>query len=297
MARVALIVNPYATEVTPGRIAAVTAALERRCELVSWQTEYRGHASELAAQAVDAVDALVIFAGDGTYNEAINGAGGQMPFGFVPGGGASVFPRALGLPRDPVQAALRAIEALDQGRSTSVTLGRINGRRFCFSAGIGFDAEVVRRVDRRGRDRNGRRAGASAYFGSAFATLRESRFSIAPQLEIEGFGRAALIVVVNGRPYTYAGRVPVQLTAAADFHAGLDFIAPRSVAPRAVGSLMLGLFRGTLADDSRTLSGHDLDAFEVRCDRPLPAQADGEDLGDLTVARFESERDALVVLR
>ena len=62
---------------------------------------------ELAAAAVDDADALVVFAGDGTYNEAINGAGGRSPFGFVPGGGASVFPRALGLPRDPVKAAVR----------------------------------------------------------------------------------------------------------------------------------------------------------------------------------------------
>ena len=42
--------------------------------------------------------------------------------------------------------------------------------------------------------------------------------------------------------------------------------------------------------------GHDLDRIEVRCDRPLPLQADGEDLGDVEVATFEAERDALDVL-
>jgi diacylglycerol kinase family enzyme len=296
MPRVVLIVNPYSSEVTPGRTAAVSAALERCCELEIWETERRGHARELAAAAVGQADALVVFSGDGTYNEAINGAGGRIPFGFVPGGGASVFPRALGLPRDPVRAALRVMEALEQGRSTSITLGRINGRRFCFSAGIGFDAEVVRRVDRRGRDHNGRRPGPTRFLATAFETLLETRFRIAPQLEVDGFGRAALLVVVNGRPYTYAGRVPVQLTSRADFRAGLDFVAPRAIHPAAVGSLMLGLFRGTLGEDGRTLSGHDLDAFEVHCDRPLAAQADGEDLGDITEALFESERDALEVL-
>ena len=40
-------------------------------------------------------------------------------------------------------------------------------------------------------------------------------------------------------------------------------------------------------------SGSGLDAFEVRCDLPLPLQPDGEDLGDVTEARFESEPDAL----
>ncbi len=56
------------------------------------------------------------------------------------------------------------------------------------------------------------------------------------------------------------------------------------------------LFRGTLADDPGVLAGHDLDSFRVRCDRPLPLQADGEDLGDVTEAVFEAERDALAVL-
>ena len=38
-----------------------------------------------------------------------------------------------------------------------ISLGSVNGRRFCFSAGLGFDAEAVRRLDEwpgaDGRDR------------------------------------------------------------------------------------------------------------------------------------------------
>ena len=44
------------------------------------------------------------------------------------------------------------------------------------------------------------------------------------------------------------------------------------------------------------LYGHDLDRIEVVCDRPLPLQADGEDLGDVREAVFEAERDAIAVL-
>jgi hypothetical protein len=44
------------------------------------------------------------------------------------------------------------------------------------------------------------------------------------------------------------------------------------------------------------LSGHDLDRIHVACDRPLPLQADGEDLGDVTDAVFEAERSAITVL-
>ena len=42
--------------------------------------------------------------------------------------------------------------------------------------------------------------------------------------------------------------------------------------------------------------GHDLDRIVVRCDRPLPLQADGEDLGDVDKAVFEARRDAISVL-
>jgi diacylglycerol kinase family enzyme len=196
-----------------------------------------------------------------------------------------------------VKAALQVLDALDAGRTSAITLGRINGRRFCFSAGIGFDADIVRRIDRRGRDRDGRRAGASVFLMTALRTLWSTRMRIAPQLDVDGFGRAAMIVVVNGQPYTYAGRVPVRLTAEAQFSEGIDFVAPYEVTPRTVGPLALGLFRGTLGRAGPVLRAHDLDELEVRCDRPLAAQADGEDLGDLTHARFEAERGALAVLR
>ena len=44
------------------------------------------------------------------------------------------------------------------------------------------------------------------------------------------------------------------------------------------------------------LTGHDLDRIVVRCDEPLPLQADGEDLGDVDEAVFEAKRDAVSVL-
>jgi diacylglycerol kinase family enzyme len=297
MRRVVLIVNPYSTAVTRQRVGEVTAALARHAEVVVRQTERRGHATELAAQAVDEANALVVFSGDGTYNEAINGAAGKLPFGFVPGGGASVFPRALGLPRDPVAAAERAGTALESGRTSSISLGRVNGRRFCFSAGIGFDAEAVRRIDRRGRDGDGRRAGNAIFAATVIGVIVENRLRLKPTLTIEGHGRAASLLVNNGRPYTYAGPFAVTVAGDAEFEAGLDFVAAREVKPAWIPGLAFRGFRGKLAHDSRVLTGHNLDSFQVGCDRPMPLQADGEDLGDVTEASFEAERDALQILR
>jgi diacylglycerol kinase family enzyme len=294
--RVVLIVNPYSTGVTRPQVEQVEAALRRTARVERRQTEARGHATELAAEAADSADAIVVFAGDGTYNEAVNGAAGRVPFGFVPGGGASVFPRALGLSRDPIVAAVAIAAALAETRTRSIALGSVNGRRFLFSAGVGLDGEAVRRVDGRGRSADGRRASNTIFALTVARSLVERRLHIEPQLDIEGHGRAAFVFVANGRPYTYAGRVPFTLLRDAAFEEGLDFVAPREVRPMAVPRLLVRMVRGTTASDPRVLTGHDLDALMVRCDKPLPLQVDGEDLGDVTEASFTAERNALTVL-
>src|SRR5207244_4558933 len=131
-------------------IRAVEKALCERVDVRTAFTERPGHATELAAQAAAEADGIVVFSGDGTYNEALNGADGAVPFGFLPGGGTSVLPRALGLPRDPVEAAKQIGDALAEGRRRRIGLGAVNGRRFCFSAGLGFDGDAVRRLNELG---------------------------------------------------------------------------------------------------------------------------------------------------
>ena len=83
----------------------------------------------------------------------------------------------------------------------------------------------------------------------------------------------------------------------ARFELGVDVVAPRSVRGRDIPRLLTYLLRGKGQIDNRdVLYGHDLDRFVVRCDYPLPLQLDGEDLGDITEALVESERDAVTVL-
>jgi diacylglycerol kinase family enzyme len=294
--RAVLIVNPYSTHVTGKRITAVERALREWAELETEFTQRPGHATELAAEFAGRVDAIVVFSGDGTYNEALNGADG-VPFGFLPGGGTSVFPRALGLPRDPVSAARKVGAALGEDRVRRISLGSVNGRRFCFSAGLGFDAEAVRRLDELGRGADGARPGDITFARVITKMLLERRGRWEPSLEIEGVGRAAFVLVANGNPYSYAGSVALRVAPDAQFEQGIDFVAPTRVrardVPRLVGYLVRG--RGQLAATD-VLTGHDLDRIVVRCDHPLPLQADGEDLGDVDEAVFEVKRDAISVL-
>jgi diacylglycerol kinase family enzyme len=291
---VVLIVNPYASAVSEARVRAVEVELGRVAQVRTLLTERPGHGTELAATGGDA---LVVFSGDGGINEVLNGAPAGVPLGFLPGGGANVLARALGLPRDPAAAARRVAEALESGRTRTISAGRVNGRRFGFSAGIGLDAELVRRVDALGRRDDGKRPGDTAFVKSALRLVVEQRLRFEPALEVEGRGRAAFALVANGDPYTYAGSIPIRVAPEARFELGLDLVAPKRVRAVTLPRLLRYVLTGRGQARSRELLyGHDLDRIEIACDRPLPLQADGEDLGDVVHAVFEAERGALAVL-
>lgn len=294
MKRAVLIVNPFASRVTDEAVSAVERALMRVAYVRTIRTVHPGHAVELAREADDA-DALIVFSGDGGFNEALNGVDrDDLPLGFVPGGGTSVLPRALGLPRDPVAAAEQFADALAHGRTRRISTGRVNGRRFAFNAGIGLDAEAVRRIDERGRSPDGRRPGDLAFVGTFARLIFERRGRFDPVLEVVGYGRAAFVFVANVNPYSFLKAIAIQAAPDAVFEEGLDFLAPRSLTPRTLPPLLFALAAGRPARNA--LRGHDLDRIEVRCDEPLPLQADGEDLGDVSEAVFESERRAVSVL-
>lgn len=294
--RVALVVNPFATRVSEDRLAEVRAELERVADVGVVLTEHPGHATELVTDACrGGAEAIVVFSGDGGFNEALNGLESDVPIGFLPGGGTSVLPRALGLPRDPLAAARRVADAIAAGRTRRISLGRVNGRRFAFGAGIGLDAEMVRRVDSLGRGDDGKRPGDLAFAVALVHVLAARHGRVETELEIDGLGRAGAVFVANGSPYTYAGRLPLPIVREATFELGLDLVAPVAVAPATLPFAVVRVLSGRVRG-KRFLRGHDLDRIEVVCDVPLPLHADGEDLGDVERATFEAERGAIPVL-
>jgi diacylglycerol kinase family enzyme len=290
--RTLLIANPWASGVDEERLAAVRAVLPPETELRL--TSVRGEATELARDVSGRVDVLYVFGGDGTYNEVLNGIDGETPLGLIPGGGTSVLPRALGLPRDPVDAARRLA---GDASPRVIGVGRVNGHRFGFACGIGLDAEVVRAVDELGRQSDGRRPGNLAFARTGLRTLARYRYRLEPVLEVTGHGRAAFALVSNGPSYSYAGRVRLRPAPHARFEGGLDLVAPTHVRARdlpRIARYALGSGDLTRADD--LVYVHDADRFEVVCDRPLPLQVDGEDLGDVERADIDAERAAVTVL-
>jgi diacylglycerol kinase family enzyme len=288
-----LIVNPSASRVTPELTLAVERVLAAAGPLETLLTERPRHAAELAAEASAACERLYVLSGDGGYNEVVNGIESDVAVGFLPGGSTSVLPRALGLPRDALACARLLVGG---ARERRISLGRVNGRRFTFGAGLGLDGELVRRVDLLGRA-DGRRAGDLAFARSLLGILARRGGRFRPAMNVLGRERVAFALVANCDPYSFVGRVPLRAAPRASFELGLDLVAPRRLEPWLLPHLVPWLVRGVGQTTSRhVLYVHDADEIVIECDGPTPLQADGEDLGDVVEARFEAERDALAVL-
>ncbi len=199
----------------------------------------------------------------------------------------SVF-RATRSPR-PVRSRPRHAER-------RISLGRVNGRRFTFSAGFGIDAELVRRVDALGRA-SGKRANDLAFARDARGDLR--RESCALRAGHGGGGaRPRRLRARRQRP-------PVQLRRPDPAaHRTEGEVRARARPRRSAGAQgaaiapgrRLGPRREGAAAFPHVLYVHDADELVVRADRPMPLQVDGEDLGDVEEAHFEAERSALRVL-
>lgn len=286
-----LIANPWASGVDELALAAVRAVLPDDTELRL--TTSSGDATTLARDASGEVEAVYVFGGDGTYNEVLNGIDATTPIGFVPGGGTSVLPRALGLPQDAVASARRLAQNATLRR---ISLGRVNGQRFGFACGVGLDAEIVRAVDELGRRSDGRRPNNFRFAWTGVRTLARYGFELEPSLEVKGYGRAAFALVSNGPAYSYAGRIALRPAPHASFEGGLDLVAPVRFRARDLPRLAWYAAGRGARDGDDVVYAHDADRLEILCDRPLALEADGEDLGDVTEAVLEAEREAVTVL-
>lgn len=106
-------------------------------------TKERGHAHELASQAVKHdVDYIVAVGGDGTVNEVAKALiHEKSALGIIPVGSGNGLARHLGIPISPTLA----IENLNRQNKFLIDAGMANNRAFFCTAGIGFDAHIGRK--------------------------------------------------------------------------------------------------------------------------------------------------------
>ena len=310
--RLQLIVNVSASAVTPRVRVVIAEALAARHDLEVVLTAARGHATELAGEAAaDGRDAVVVLGGDGTLNEAANGlAGTSTALAVMPGGSTNVFARTIGVLPDPVDATgqlLETLQAWDEGRAGArrrVGMGVVNGRRFLFHLGVGFDAAVIDRVERRGVLK--RYAGHPVFVVAAAGTLLRGYDRHHPRFRVES-GEEALeagyfAVFLNSDPYTYLGRRPLHLAPGVDLDSGLSVVAFTSLSVRSllgVAGRSLGSGR-RVARHPRVWARQGLASAELRADLgagPVPYQVDGDYLGlteHLSIAHDPGVLDLLV---
>jgi diacylglycerol kinase family enzyme len=312
--RALLVVNPKATTTSERSRDVLVRALRSEVDLTVAYTRRRGHAAALARDAAaDGVDLVVTLGGDGTVNEAVNGllpaddelgtsgkAGDRPALAVVPGGSTNVFARAVGMPKDWAEGAGVILEALREGRTRTIGLGRADERYFTFCAGLGLDAEVVRRVERarlRGRTSTPwlyLRSTMTQYF---FETERRH-----PPITLERPGEQpeaglATIVVQNTAPWTYLGDRPINPCPDASFDTGLDLMAMRELhVPSTTRTVQQILARNPQPHGKRVLGLHDLAAFTLRAERPMAFQLDGDYLGERNKIEFLAVPEALRIV-
>jgi diacylglycerol kinase family enzyme len=302
--RMLVIVNPYATTMSDRVKSLVVYALQGRYDVHAVDTQAKGHAIELCREAAhEGYDVVVAFGGDGTVNEAANGlVGSPTPLTCLPGGATNVYCRMLGIPTDVVDATEHLLGLADDWRERRVDLGRLDERRFTFSAGMGLDASVVERVDRNPRLKA--RFGPWYFAQSAVRTFLRRYVVRPPRLEVQVDGKAIRGVsafVQNGGAYTYFQSRPIHVAGESELDSG-DFSGAvlTRASPVDVPTVMFRALsrRAEVARHRRVTPFTHVHEVCVRSldGRPVPVHVDGDHISDEVEARFMVEPRALRVI-
>ncbi len=300
--RAILVFNPHATTTDDHVRDVIASALASAIDVEVHPTKQRGHATHLVAGAVhDGVDAVFALGGDGTANEVIQAlAGTGVRLGIIPGGGANVLARALGLPNDAIEATSQLLRAVRSDRTRTIGLGRAAGRYFGFNAGFGFDAAVVRHVEQHARMKRTFRQAAFVWSVAREWAAGSGRDGPPISVTLDD-GReldpVAITIIANASPYTYLGERAMRLHPRASFDTGLDLLTVGDIGTAELVQVALRSFRKA---DHTELEGvgylHDLAGFTLRCPQPLPLMVDGDYAGEHREVRFTAAPQALRVL-
>jgi YegS/Rv2252/BmrU family lipid kinase len=252
-------------------------------------TEAPGHATELAAAAVqNGAGRVVVAGGDGTVCEAAEGlhraGGGELA--ILPLGTGNDAARTLGVPLDLTSAARAALN----GRLRRVDLIRVGDRVVLNAIGVGLTGDIN---DRAARIKWVR--GIAVYLVTTVASLFRYRAPTVRMTSAAGtYEGSMMILAVHGGPTTGGG---FALTPAAVPDDGLlDGCLVPEVGVAARLDRLLAAMRGRLGTRAGTV---ELQSpwLELEFSEPLPAHLDGNSYRfEPPRARFEVVPQALTVV-
>ena len=303
--RMLVIVNPYATTVSDRLKNLVVYAMRSRYIVDAVDTEKRGHATQICRDgAQENYDVVVAFGGDGTVNEAANGlAGSDTPLTCLPGGATNVYCRTLGIPSDVVDASEHLLMMADRFAPRRVDLGRVDGRHFTFSSGVGLDASVVERVDSHPNVK--RRLGQYYYTYAAISTFTRRYLVRPPRVRVtlgDQGTDGVTCIVQNSDPYTYFGDRPIRICEGSGLDTGtLGVAVLRRATPLELPTLLPRVFSGRAKTVARgrhvaSFTGAGDAIVTSLDDRLFPLQVDGDHIGDFDSVRYTVEPRALSVV-
>jgi diacylglycerol kinase family enzyme len=308
--RMLLIVNPYATTVSDRLKNLVVYALQGRFEVEAVSTESQNHATEIGREVRDhGYDIVVAFGGDGTLNEVANGlAGTDVPVSMLPGGSTNVVCRTLDIPNDVVDATEHLLALVDDWKPRKIDLGKVDGRHFVFSCGVGIDATVVKRVDAHPRLKS--KAGPYYYTWAAVSAFYRSYLHNPVRMRVQVNGSEAegiTALAQNSDPFTYFAERPIRVCEGIEIDDGtLALGVLKRATQRDTPTLIARLFSDTRpAAQHRQIESFD-DVTEAIVTsisedkqgelRPFPIQVDGDYIGEKTQVELRAAPGALTVV-
>ncbi len=139
---ITFIVNPISGTGNKAEIPDLIAELldEEQFSYDIRETEYRGHAAEIAHQCADeGIDIVVAVGGDGTVNEVARSlTHTNTALGIIPCGSGNGLARHLCIPIN----VRKAIQVINECQIEAFDYGVINGLPFFCTCGMGFDAFI-----------------------------------------------------------------------------------------------------------------------------------------------------------
>lgn len=283
MRRLLLVANPAASGFTASLHHEVVGTLRDGFTVTPvWPDGPEEAEQEARDAAADGFDVVAAMGGDGVVHRVANGlVGTDTSLAVVPAGTTNVFARLVGYPRKAGRSA-RCIA--DSTRhllhpTVTITMGSTI-RAAVFAAGVGFDADVIRRSDERPLRKVG--FGSIHYLRSAFSVALSKYRGATPRISLrvdeEQFSCASALVQVSD-VITYLGRRPLSVSA----RGGPAVLAVARATPGRLIRLLGRAATGRRVDalrGARVWPGFvsmSLDAPE-----PVPCEVDGELFGDVT---------------
>jgi len=262
-------------------------------------TEAPGHAVELARDAVnEGYEQVISVGGDGTINEIVNGlynGGGisEVRLGIVSTGTGSDFIRTIGLPRHYTEMC----RCLTNTRRLTIDLGIVeytNGgsteeRIFVNFAGLGFDAEIVRRTTQQYKSLGS----MGSYLMGLMSTLVSYKNRmISMTVDGERAEKEVCTVIMNNGRFGGGGMLTAPHAEPADGQ--LDVLTIGNIGKADLLWSLPRIYRGTHLTHPKVAMVR-AGEIEISSTQPTHIQADGELLGKLP-ARFRVLPAALNII-